>query len=318
MQPLFFCHLLILVGSTWLILNTAVFAAGCEDSTEATVTHLERAGEHALWDRYADALSELEQAVAEQPDNAQVYRQRGDIYLRLGRYQQAISDFSVALKFDDQSAPSWLGRASAYRESRQYAEALADYARAIELEPQSADSYLQRAITYHRLRRFELERADWNTAISLDAEIYWLYGTLYRHRHLYNELWSDQHTALSYPPGNAKAFYQRARALRYRRAYCLAVRDYSEAIRLRSGYDEAYLGRGIVRYLLGDYAEAIEDLSISLRRREMIEAYYYRAQAYAVVDMPQQAAADIATAARLAPFDPLIAMARRRLPVAQP
>ncbi len=179
--------------------------------------------------------------------------------------------------------------------------------------PADGEIWFERAVAQHRLGRFDAEQADWTRAIALDPDLYWLYGIAYRHRFLYEEIRSDHRTARLREPDNAKAYYNRAEAWRYRRRYCRALRDYRRAIALRPGYDDALLGSGITLLALGAADAALEDLSRVLERApSRVEAYFYRGLAYRAAGMPDAARADFARAAQLAPSNPVVQTALRR------
>ena len=186
-------------------------------------------------------------------------------------------------------------------------QALADYDTALRLAPDDGEVWFARAVAQHRLRRFDAEQADWTRAIALDPDLFWLYGTAYRHRFLYEEIRSDHRTARLREPDNAKAYYNRAQAWRYRRLYCAAVRDYGQAIELRRDYDDARLGRAIALHRLGAAADAIADLTSVLERSpSRVEAYFYRGLADRAAGRPDAARADLERAAELAPTNPVV------------
>lgn len=286
------------------------FNAALELAPDLAEGYLNRGVLYADQAQYRLAIADLDRAIGIQPDLAEAYVRRGEAWYEIGDYPSAIGDFTAAVGLDA-GGRAYLGRANALRDSGAPEPALADYAQAIRLSPRDAETWFQRAIAQHRLDRFEAERADWTTAIELDPGLFWRYGTIYRHRHLYEELRSDHRTALQHEPDGAKAYFSRAEAQRYRHHYCQAIQDYTAAIDL--GYVRAHLGRGIAHYALGAYDEAIGDLSVVLQRRSaQVDAYFYRGLAYHAQGLAERARADFADAHRLSPFNPVVRAAQER------
>lgn len=274
--------------------------------------YLDRGAWYADQAQYPQAIADLDRAIGIQPALAEAYIRRGEARYEIGDYRSSITDFTAAIDFDA-GARAYLGRANALRDGGAPEPALADYGVAIRLSPGDAEPWFQRAIAQHRLDRFAAERADWTTAIGLDPGLFWRFGTIYRHRHLYDELRSDHRTALQHEPDGAKAYFSRAEAERYTQQYCRAIQDYTAAIDL--GYARAHLGRGIAHYAIGAYDDAIADLSLVLQRRSAeIEAYFYRGLAYRAQGLAEQARADFARAHRLSPFNPVVRAAQEQSP----
>jgi tetratricopeptide (TPR) repeat protein len=274
---------------------------------DAAEVRLARAMLFADQARFEPALVDLDRALELRPNFAEAYVQRGRVRYELGLHRSAVQDFTSAIDLDPGAAAAWLGRADALRDSGQAEPALADYEAALRIAPDDGEIWFGRAVAQHRLDRFDAEQADWSRAIALDPDLFWLYGTAYRHRFLYEEIRSDHRTARLHAPDNAKAYFNRAEAYRYRRQYCRALLDYDRALELRPGYDDAELGRGISLLKLGAAEAAIEALSSVLERApSQVEAYFYRGLARRAAGTPDAARADFTRAARLAPTNPVV------------
>jgi serine/threonine protein kinase/tetratricopeptide (TPR) repeat protein len=84
--------------------------------------------------------------------------------------------------------------------------------------------------------------------------------------------------------------------------YDKAVADYTEAIRLKPDYAEAYNGRGQSYFKLKQYDKAISDYSDAIRiKADFTEAYSNRAFAYTRVGQFEKAIADCNDAIRIKP-----------------
>ena len=287
--------------------SIASLTAQLERAPERTEILLARGSLYADEARYAAALIDFDRAIELQPELADARIRRGQARSEIGDQRGAIADFGAAIALDRGAKAAYLGRADALRDSGEAEAALGDYDTALRLAPDDALAWFGRAVAQHRLRRFDREQADWARAIALDPDLFWLYGTAYRHRFLYEEIRSDHLTARRHAPDNAKAYFNRAEAYRYRRQHCRALRDYRRALELRPGYDDAELGRGISLLALGAAEAALEALSPVLERQpNHVEAYFYRGLAWRAAGRPDAARADFLRAARLAPGNPVV------------
>ena len=82
---------------------------------------------------YAQAMSDLTQAITLNPDYSEAYNNRGLIYLQQGNFTQAVSDFTRAIALNANNAVAYSNRSSAYYYLKEYEEASADVKRAKEI-----------------------------------------------------------------------------------------------------------------------------------------------------------------------------------------
>lgn len=83
--------------------------------------------------------------------------------------------------------------------------------------------------------------------------------------------------AIRLKPEYAEAYNNRGITRRKKGEWVEAIKDYNEAIRLKSDYGNAYYNRGIARKNKGDLAGAIKDYNESIRLKPDYDAYYNRA-----------------------------------------
>jgi tetratricopeptide (TPR) repeat protein len=112
-------------------------------------------------------LSGYARALALNPDQWDVYYQRGRTYASLGRYQQAVEDYTQALKRVPKDAyrPLYEGRlfesrAQCYVSLKAYARAADDFTQALNREPGTAQLYESRAHCYVFLKAYDQAAAD--------------------------------------------------------------------------------------------------------------------------------------------------------------
>lgn len=280
---------------------TAAFALDPADYSVLELRGLAYAAQH----RYVAASRDFDRAVAMRGATARTLARRADSRFNLGQLAAAIEDYTAAIALD--TDPAWyLGRANAYRDSGRYREAFADYEVAVRSSASNAMALFHRALAHHRRDEFLDEQRDWRRAIARQPNIYWRYGIVYRHRHLYNELWSDHDSAIRRAPDSAKAYFNRGRAHYHWGRRCEAVRDFTIAIEKRAGFAKAYLARGVTWYESGDYVRAIDDLSLALARLPKTKAYYYRSLSYASIGDISLAKVDAHRAQQRSPLNPVV------------
>lgn len=84
------------------------------------------------------ALGKLNDAIADEttllifePDSAETYRDRGDLYFQKGDFKSAIADYTQSIKYDEnKTASTFLARAKAYEKLEMLKEAKQDFDRA--------------------------------------------------------------------------------------------------------------------------------------------------------------------------------------------
>ena len=115
----------------------------------------------------ADALSEFDQAIALDPNNAQALYGRGLLHQGEKQHQLAIDDFTAANGLTPQRAEPLLGRASSYLALDKAREAAADLDEAAQADPQNAQIWVTRGLAYERLGDRAKAADSYGHAISL-------------------------------------------------------------------------------------------------------------------------------------------------------
>jgi tetratricopeptide (TPR) repeat protein len=91
------------------------------------------------------------------PQLADAYRARADLYWVRSDVQAALTDYEQALTLNSRDALAYQGRGRVWSARRETRRALADFTEAIRLQPDLASVYLDRAAVY--LRNQEMDRA---------------------------------------------------------------------------------------------------------------------------------------------------------------
>lgn len=112
------------------------------------------------------ALIAFEQSTKIQPDFAEGWHARGNVFANLGRHKEAIASYDQAIKFDPNLHNSWFERGISYSRLRQPQQALSSYRKATEIAGNFAEAWHNSGrILYDQNRLPEALRA-FNMAIA--------------------------------------------------------------------------------------------------------------------------------------------------------
>ncbi|NJN22661.1 MAG: tetratricopeptide repeat protein [Leptolyngbya sp. RL_3_1] len=119
-----------------------------------------------------EALQQLYQAVRLDPENAQIWFQKGLTLANLSRYEEAQTAISESLKRQAYSANGWLAMGLTLRHLSDYDSAVEAFNKALSITPDQPLAFFQQACCYAAL-----DRPDWaiehlRRAIALDAAKY--------------------------------------------------------------------------------------------------------------------------------------------------
>ena len=127
------------------------------------------------------AILYLSNAIKIQPNDAEIYYNRGVAYENLGQYQPAIKDYNQAIIIKPAYSEAFYNRGTIYSEIGQYQQAINDFNQAISLQPNDAEAYHGRGFTYDKLGQYQRAIEDYNQAISLQPN----YASAYNNRGIY-------------------------------------------------------------------------------------------------------------------------------------
>ena len=161
-----------------------LFVAAATFANDAE-THTKRGEELFRQNEFGKAITELNKAIQQDPNNATAYFIRGYAYLNRSEYSQAISDLTQATRLNPNYAVAYNIRGNAYRKKGEHDEgclgekcppkdneysekAIADYTKAIELNPNYAEAYSNRGNMYYRKGNSVKAIADYKTALQLN------------------------------------------------------------------------------------------------------------------------------------------------------
>ena len=176
----------------------------------------------------ARRILELNGALAANPRNASLLKQRAAAYSRLWNYEQAITDYSSALTIQPDDASALHSRGVAYEQLGQHNHAQEDYRRASAMQSQLSNVYIQRGVAFGNVGNLRQAIASLTEGIRL-------------------------------APQNADAYFNRGASYFQLGDFEKAIEDFSHVIRLAPKDETAYYWRGISNEQAGRQPEAIAD-----------------------------------------------------------
>lgn len=129
-------------------------------------------------ERYMDrSLTQWTNEIEQNPDNPELYVNRGTLHAMRDERTNAIDDFTEALKLKPNYLQALAQRSFVYMAVAQYDKAFADANTLVTLVPDSAEGYAKRGMVYESCEMFSEAVADYERAIAIDpSNAYYYYG----------------------------------------------------------------------------------------------------------------------------------------------
>ncbi|MEM9013407.1 MAG: tetratricopeptide repeat protein [Pseudomonadota bacterium] len=119
------------------------------------------------------AIEDFELALAADPDNGDLWFNRGLAARKLGRAGEAVRDFSAAIRANDGDAAAWLNRGLAQADNNPE-QAISDMTAAIRKAPEYAEAFAERGRLREALGRTGPANQDFMRAFELGYQAEWL------------------------------------------------------------------------------------------------------------------------------------------------
>lgn len=181
-----------------------------------------------------EALTLFNQAIDENPKNAQAYHGRGETYVLLRKPEVALDDFDKAVYFSGNSSVFHVSRAMVYTSLQKNEKALKDYQRAIELDSFNFMAYNNRGI------------------------LYWQGGEL-------DKAYQEFSKAIQYNPDAVNAYVNRGAVTVESGMPDLAMQDFNTAIRIHPKDVAALKARAMLREQMNELPTALQDLDLAIQ-----------------------------------------------------
>ena len=264
----------------------------------SSVQYHQRAYEAHQRGEYESAIADYREAIRINPNDANIYYNRGTAKYHLGQYEFAITDFDEAIRINQDDARFYNNRGLANNHLGEYESAIADFNEAIRINPNDVYFRYHRGLTNNNLAEYESAIADFDEAVHINPN----YAEAFYQRGL-AKFYLGQHeetvaATVSYDEAHLNPYYALQQYLEY---YEAAVADFDEAIRINPNYAEAFYQRGLVKQHLEHYEAAIVDYDEAIHiNPDYAVAFYQRAETNFSLRRFAEATADLQTASQLA------------------
>ncbi|WP_198661668.1 tetratricopeptide repeat protein [Lewinella sp. IMCC34183] len=284
------------------------------------------------------AIDNLTTAIAGDPGNPDLYRQRATMYYDLENYDAAIADLTSALMLDSTRVEYYYALSDVYLDYYRSRLALRTLERAAALDPDRLETQLRLAETRLILKQYDDAIASLNQAVRLDPrnpEAYYLLSQVFVETGdtvralnaaeeatqidpdmtdaylLQGELRAAQgdpraleyfDTAVSIDPDDVIARHARADYYRDRGDLSRAIEEYRRASFIDRQYVAGNYNAGLLLMELDSVQRAYGEFNIVIKNDPIhIRAYFYRGLASELLGDEAAARRDYDTALRLAP-----------------
>ena len=280
--------------------------------------YLYRGIAHAEKTEYEEAIADFNKALKLRRRYCLAHLLIADALSELGKVSESVGKYQVAIDCDPTIAGAHNNLAIAYQTLGRHELAIDSFSKAITIDgPGKADSLSNRAGSLTILRRFNEAQEDLQNALTIDPNarlaIHNL-GTLELQRGNYPEATrlferliemitnEDLEDAVFLAEIRAAAYNGRGLTHQFAERYDDALRDFSEAIRLKPSYTEPYVNRGLLLIKRRKYEAAVADLDIAIRLNPLFDAAFCnRGVAYREMGDYSRAKADFDEAIRIDP-----------------
>lgn len=249
------------------------------------------------------AIANFHKALKLEPKDAQIYHNLGAAYAELGKLNQAIALFSQALKFNPQDSQIYYNLGVVRFKAGDPQRAIANYAQAIKLHPTKIEAYYSRGIARRSLGDWQSAIDDFTTLLKLNPQVVDAYtqrGNVKFDMKDIKGAMADFNEAIKLNPKHPEAIYNRAIVRRLMQDNNGSLEDFNQVIQINPNYVDAYIKRGIVRFDLGEHRGALEDLNHAVQLQpKNAEAFYHRGNTKRSLGNFPGAIADFQTAINL-------------------
>lgn len=208
--------------------------------------------------RYAQALVQLDLAVAENDRDPSIHTNRGIALAGLGRHQEAIASHRQALLLNPRFVEAWNNLGNSQRALAAYQDALSSYAQALNLQPAYLEALNNKALALMGLMRLDEALACLETVLA--------------RRPTYTDAWINQGNAFKLKGTFAQAHASYAHALslrpqdvdaKYNQGICYlsenklddARQSFEAVLALAPEHVEVHWNLALVHLLNGAYAQ---------------------------------------------------------------
>ena len=123
---------------------------------------------YASFTYFDKALKQYHKASVLNPNDAQLYYDMGNCFIKLGSEKNAIIEWSKAIKEDSEYILAYVGRASLFLKDKKYNDAIADYNRIFFINKYFYPAYKSRGVAYLELGDYQKAIKDFNNFLEFE------------------------------------------------------------------------------------------------------------------------------------------------------
>jgi tetratricopeptide (TPR) repeat protein len=221
----------------------------------------------------------------------------GNKLLGRGDYARAVSAYETAIGHDSTSAAAFLGRGAAYFRMNEYQKAVQDFERACELSPLDVTAHINLGSALAKVGAYDQALDTLNQALTLDSgsfEACLNRGIIHlEHRLDTDSALRDLTEAIRLRPEDYRGYLHRAAVYAKMDRYEEAIDDYDRSLARNPQFALIYFNRANATMRLGGAEKAIEDYTRFVERFvDHVGGYFNRALAYAEIGDYEKAFSD--------------------------
>lgn len=255
--------------------------------------------------KYQSAISYLNVAIEENPNQAAYFVWRGKSYLKLEITEEAIKDFKKALAInDDYEVNFLLGKSFSHK--GEYLIAVNYFNKSLDQNSSFSEALFNRAYTYYQLNEFDNAVEDYKKVVGLEprnstamvnlGHIFGLFG-------MREDAIKYYSLAIEVNPMDFNAYYNRANEKIFSNNYPEAISDLIKASELMPGNSDVLMLLGECRLQTGDYQSAFTNFTkVIFSDSSNSKAFYLRGLANLNLDRKITACEDLQHAGEMGYF----------------
>ena len=229
-------------------------------------------------EKLKEELEKWEQEIALDPENAEAYFKRGNIFADLGLNEEALDSYKKALKINPKNDAAYCNRGIVLKKLGRLGEALDSYDKALKINPKNDAAYCNRGIVLKKLGRLDEALDSYDKALEINlnsCDIYNNRGEILRDLGRLKEALDSCDKALKINPNNDAIYNNRGIVLIALGRLKEALDSYNKALEINPNNEKSYYNRGIILSDLGFTEEALDNCNKALEINPNNESIHF-------------------------------------------
>ena len=201
------------------------------------------------------------EAVEANPDDIEVYNDKGNALFYERKYDEAIEQYQKALYVDPEFVEAFYNWGNALFEQKKYEEAIEQYRKALEVNPDYSDAYFNWGNVLSEQKKYEEAIEQYRKAVKVNpdySDAYYNWGNALSKQKKFEEAIEQYRKAVQVNPDDTDAYINWGNALSEQRKYDEAIEQYRKAVDVNPDDSLVYNDWGIALYEQKKYDEAME------------------------------------------------------------